>query len=74
MALEWLDNLNETQAANAKQIIKQAKEIGVDPILAVTVAFHESGLTHNDENGKPRIGDNGEVGMWQVRPPTAAMY
>ena len=73
MALEWLDNLNETQAANAKQIIKQAKEIGVDPILAVTVAFHESGLTHNDENGKPRIGDNGEVGMWQVRPPTAEM-
>jgi Transglycosylase SLT domain len=73
MALEWLDNLNDTQAQNAKEIIKQAKSIGVDPVLAVTLAFHESGLMHQKDGDKPILGDAGEVGLMQVKPKTAEM-
>lgn len=60
-----LDKLNEDQAEFALQIAQKAKAMGIDPRLAVALAFRESGL-----NPKA-VGKDGEVGLMQVLPSTS---
>ena len=60
-----LDKLTEEQAQIALQIARKAKEMGVDPRLAIALAYRESGLNPQAKGGK------GEVGLMQVMPATA---
>lgn len=61
----FLDKLTEEQSEIALEIVKKAKEMGIDPRLAVALAYRESGL-----NPKAK-GSSGEVGLMQVMPATA---
>lgn len=63
--LNFIDQLDEEQAANAEKVAKAAKRAGVDPTLAVAIAFQESRLRSN-----PPRGSSGEIGMMQVMPGT----
>jgi hypothetical protein len=63
--LNFIDQLDEEQAANAEKVAKAAKRAGVDPTLAVAIAFQESRLRSN-----PPRGSSGEIGMMQVMPAT----
>lgn len=64
---EILNQLTEEQAKIALEVARKAKEKGVDPRLAVALAFQESGF-------KPdAVGAAGEIGLMQVRPSTAEM-
>jgi hypothetical protein len=63
--LNFLDQLDEEQALNAEKVAKAAKRAGVDPQLAVAIAFQESRLRSN-----PPRGSSGEIGMMQVMPGT----
>jgi hypothetical protein len=65
---ELLKKLNEDQAQVALDIARKAKEMGIDPKLAVALAFRESGLNPNTKNGT-----SGEIGLMQVMPKTAEM-
>lgn len=80
--MTWLDSLSDQQAHLASMIIHKAKKEGVDPKLALSLAFRESSLKHGDfEKGKddkiafkPLTGKAGEVGLMQVKPDTAKLY
>lgn len=63
--LNFIDQLDEEQAANAEKVARAAKRAGVDPSLAVAIAFQESKLRSN-----PPRGSSGEIGMMQVMPGT----
>ena len=63
--LKFIGSLDEEQSENAIKVARMAKEAGVDPTLAVAIAFKESGL----RTGAPR-GASGEIGMMQVMPST----
>lgn len=63
--LTFLDNLDDEQIANANRIAKAARREGVDPKLAVAIAFRESSLRSN-----PPRGSSGEIGIMQVMPGT----
>lgn len=63
--LNFIDKLDEEQAVNAEKVAKAAKRAGVDPTLAVAIAFQESRLRSN-----PPRGSSGEIGMMQVMPGT----
>lgn len=63
--LNFIDQLDEEQAANAEKVAKAAKRAGVDPALAVAIAFQESRLRSN-----PPRGSSGEIGMMQIMPGT----
>lgn len=63
--LNFLDTLDEEQTANAVAVAEAAKKSGVDPTLAVAIAFQEGAL----RSGAPR-GSSGEIGMMQVMPKT----
>jgi hypothetical protein len=63
--LKFIGSLDEEQSENAVKVARMAKEAGVDPELAVAIAFKESGLRTN----APR-GASGEIGMMQVMPST----
>lgn len=63
--LNFIDKLDEEQALNAEKVAKAAKRAGVDPVLAVAIAFKESSLRSN-----PPRGADGEIGMMQVIPST----
>jgi hypothetical protein len=65
--LSFLDKLDKDQLINADKIISKAQEIGVDPRLALSLAFVESGF----KMGK--VGADGEIGIMQVKPDTAKM-
>lgn len=65
--LAFIDKLDPQQREIAFKVITKAKEYGVDPRLAVTLAYVESGLRMST------IGTSGEIGVMQVRPPTAKM-
>lgn len=65
---EFLNKLSEPQKEVALEIARKAKEMGVPPVLAVTLAFRESGLNPNTKNGT-----SGEIGLMQVMPKTAEM-
>lgn len=60
-----LDKLTEEQAQIALEIAQKAKEMGVDPRLAVALAYRESGLKPDAK------GSSGEIGLMQVMPKTA---
>jgi hypothetical protein len=63
---EFLNNLSEEQAQVALEIARKAKQMGIDPKLAVAVAYQESRLNPNTKNGT-----SGEIGLMQVMPKTA---
>lgn len=63
---EFLNNLSEEQAQVALEIARKAKQMGINPKLAVAVAYQESRLNPNTKNGT-----SGEIGLMQVMPKTA---
>jgi hypothetical protein len=65
--LAFIDKLDPQQREIAFKVITKAKEYGVDPRLAVTLAYVESGLRMS------AIGTSGEIGVMQVMPPTGKM-
>jgi len=65
---ELLNKLSEDQAQVALEIARKAKEMGIDPKLAVAVAYRESRLNPDTKNGT-----SGEIGLMQVKPATAEM-
>lgn len=60
-----IDKLSEEQQRNAIMVAEAAIKAGVDPKLAVAVAYQESRLRSNPPRGK-----SGEIGMMQVMPGT----
>lgn len=65
--LNFIDKLDEEQLANAEAVAKAAKKAGVDPMLAVAIAYKEGSL----RTSAPR-GSSGEIGMMQVMPATGS--
>ena len=63
-----LSKLSEDQAEVALEIARKAKQMGIDPKLAVALAYRESRLNPNTKNGT-----SGEIGLMQVKPATAEM-
>ena len=63
--LKFIGSLDKEQSDNAVRVAQMARIAGVDPTLAVAIAFKESGLRTN----APR-GASGEIGMMQVMPST----
>jgi len=63
--LTFLDKLDDEQIANAEKVAKAARRAGVDPKLAVAIAFKESSLRAN-----PPRGAAGEIGIMQIMPGT----
>lgn len=80
--MPWLDGLTEQQMHLASMIVHKAKKEGVDPKLALALAFRESNLKHGNfdknEKGdivfKPLTGTSGEVGVMQVTPDAAKFH
>jgi hypothetical protein len=80
--MPWLDGLTEQQTHLADMIVHKAKKEGVDPRLALALAFRESSLKHGnfekDDKGnlvfKPLTGTSGEVGVMQVTPGAAKFH
>jgi hypothetical protein len=64
---EFLNKLSEDQAQVALEIARKAKQMGIDPKLAVILAYRESGLKPDAK------GSSGEIGTMQVMPKTAEM-
>ena len=69
MALTFVDSLDENQARVAVKIAEQAKEMGIDPKLAVAIAYRESHLNPN-----AKVGADGEIGLMQIKPDTAKLF
>jgi hypothetical protein len=65
MNKDFTSKLTEEQAQFALEIADKAIKMGIDPRLAVALAFAESGLNPN------ATGTKGEIGLMQVRPVTA---
>jgi hypothetical protein len=65
--LPFLDKLNENQLKVADKIITRAEKMGVDPRLALSVAYVESGFNMG------KTGEAGEIGIMQVKPSTGKM-
>jgi len=63
--MNFLDKLDDEQLANAELVAQAARRAGVDPKLAVAIAFKESSLRAN-----PPRGSSGEIGIMQVMPGT----
>lgn len=66
--LAFLKDLNESQTQNATFIANKAKEMGINPRLAVAIAYRESRLNFGVDDGK-----DGEVGVMQVKIPTGEL-
>lgn len=66
--LSFLDDLNESQTNKAIEIAEKAKAMGLNPRLAVAVAYAESRLN-------PAVNDSekGAIGLMQVLPDTGKM-
>lgn len=67
--LSFGSSLDSQQQAIAKKIIERAIEMGVDPRLAVSVAYQESNLRADVSNGS-----SGEIGIMQVMPKTGKEF
>jgi hypothetical protein len=63
--LAFLDSLDKDQLEYAKQVAIKAKELGVPPALAISIAFKESSLRPDIKDS-----DDGAVGLMQVLPKT----
>jgi hypothetical protein len=66
--MEFIDKLDPEQRDNALIIAKQAKQMGINPRLAVSLAYQESGLRMPEKPGAA-----GEIGIMQIKPATAEM-
>lgn len=66
--MDFLDRLDEEQQQNALLIARKAKQMGIEPRLAVALAYQESGLRMPKSPGGA-----GEIGIMQVKPTTAKM-
>ena len=66
--LAFIDKLDPQQREIAFKVISKAKEYGVDPRLAVTLAYVESNLKMS------AISPKGAIGVMQVMPPTGLMF
>lgn len=62
--MEILNQLTPEQEQFALQIAQQARAMGIDPRLAVALAYQESKLNPSASGGK------GEIGIMQVMPST----
>ena len=70
LKLSFLNNkLDKEQLANAQKVAKAAREAGVDPALAVSIAFAEGSL-----RSEAKDSDKGAIGMMQVLIPTGQAY
>jgi len=70
LKLSFLNSkLDEEQIKNAEKVAKAAIAAGVDPALAVSIAFKEGSLRSN-----PIDSDDGAIGMMQVMPKTGKAY
>jgi hypothetical protein len=70
LKLSFLNNkLDKEQLMNAQKVAKAAREAGIDPALAVSIAFKEGSLRSN-----PIDSDDGAIGMMQVMPKTGKAY
>jgi len=65
--LAFLDKLSPEQLIVADKIVTKAQAAGVDPRLALSLAYVESGF----KMGK--VGADGEIGIMQVKPNTGKM-
>jgi len=63
--LSFLDKLDKEQLEYAAMVGRAAKEAGVPPALAISIAFQESKLRPNGKDC-----DAGVIGLMQVMPPT----
>jgi hypothetical protein len=66
--LAFIDKLDPQQREVAFKVITKAKEYGVDPRLAVTLAYVESNLRMD------AVSPKGAIGVMQVMPPTGKMF
>ena len=65
--MAFLDTLDETQKKFADEIIEKSKQKGMDPRLGLALVYRESRFNPD------AIGDNGEIGLWQVKPSTGKL-
>lgn len=65
--LSFIKHLDEEQIEYAMKVRQAAEDIGVNPTLALSVAYHESKFRPNVKRGA-----DGEVGLMQIKPSTAA--
>lgn len=63
--MDLMDKLSEEQRNNAILVATAAAKAGVDPTLAVAIAYQESRLNPNVGRGS-----SGEIGMMQIMPST----
>lgn len=63
----FLDKLNEQQLQVADKIITRAQSMGINPRLALSLAYVESGLSMG------KTGDAGEIGIMQIKPATGKL-
>lgn len=66
--LSFIDDLNESQINKAIEIAEKAKAMGLNPRLAVSIAYAESRLNPAIDDS-----DQGAIGLMQVRPNTGKM-
>lgn len=67
--LNFLQNLDADQLQHAADIGMKAKSMGIDPALAISIAYQESRLRPNAP-----MGADGERGMFQVLPTTGKKH
>jgi Transglycosylase SLT domain len=65
MPLSFLDELDDAQVDAANKIAKKAKQLGVDPKLAVALAYAESKLRINTDDSPKKA-----IGVMQITPDT----
>lgn len=66
--LAFLDKLNKNQLEIADKIITKSQEMGVDPRLALSLAYVESNMN------PAATSEKGAVGIMQVLPTTGEMF
>jgi hypothetical protein len=67
--LNFLGSLNDKQAAYAEEIVKEAKRLGVPPVLALGIVMNESKFNPESPDGA-----DGEIGGFQVKPINASAF
>jgi len=67
--LNFLKALDKDQLEYARQVAIKAKELGVPPALAISIAFKESSLRPDAPDS-----EDGAVGLMQILPKTAKTY
>ena len=65
--LSFIKNLDAEQIEYAMKVRQAAEAVGVNPTLALATAYHESKFRPNVKRGA-----DGEVGLMQIKPSTAA--